>query len=328
MIVGLDIGGANLKAATVAGPAVSRRFALYRAPERLADELHALLAGFPAVTGLAVTMTGELCDCYATKREGVHSILDAVESLGLPTRVYLTDGRLVSIAEARRDPLLAAASNWLALATVAARLAGPGPGLLLDIGSTTTDVIPLLDGVPRPLGRTDRERLGARELVYSGVRRTPLCAVFGGSLAAEFFATMHDAYLILGQAAPDPEDTDTADGRPATVAAAHARLARMVLADTETMAEDDCYRLAQTAASHQRTLIADAIDVNVARLPSKPQTVVIAGSGAFLAREMALFPGTDLALARLLDLGEAWDPDRSTAACAYALALLAEEEPA
>ena len=55
MIVGLDIGGANLKAASVGGPALSRRFALYRTPERLGDELRSLLGEFPKVTRLAVT---------------------------------------------------------------------------------------------------------------------------------------------------------------------------------------------------------------------------------------------------------------------------------
>jgi len=67
-----------------------------------------------------------------------------------------------------------AAANWLALATYAGRLAPRGPAVLLDVGSTTTDVIPLQDGTPVPRGRTDPERLESKELVYTGVRRTPL----------------------------------------------------------------------------------------------------------------------------------------------------------
>ncbi len=327
MIVGLDIGGANLKAASTAGLAMSRRFALYRQPERLADELRSLLMEFPGVTQLAVTMTGELCDCYPTRRQGVLAILDAVEALGLPVRVFLTDGRLSSLAEARREPLLAAASNWLALATVAARLAEPGPGLLLDIGSTTTDIIPIRDGVPCPRGRTDPERLRSGELVYQGVRRTPVCAVLGATVAAELFATMQDVYLVLGRIAPDPTDHDTADGRPATVEAAHARLIRMVLADVETSTPEVRLRLAERAAREQWMWIGQAIDAVTDQLAAPPRTLIVAGSGRFLAvdfaTEMHRMRGTTT-----IDLADQWGMDRSIAACAYAVARLAEEGPA
>jgi probable H4MPT-linked C1 transfer pathway protein len=323
VIVGLDIGGANLKAATATGAAVSRRFALYRQPERLPEELSALLASFSAITALAVTMTGELCDCYPSRAAGVLAILRAVETVaaGRSVRVYQTDGRLAGLDEARTTPLLSAASNWLALATVAARLAGPGPALLLDIGSTTTDIIPLLDGQPCPQGRTDPERLRSAELVYQGVRRTPVCSLLGTGGAAEFFATMHDVYLLLGKITPDATDTDTADGRSATVEAAHARLARMLLGDAETISFAECHTLATWLATAQRTTLSVALELVARRLPAPPETVVLSGSGHFLAKEIA-----DTLGARQIDLGEAWGTERTVAACAVAVAQLAEEE--
>ena len=73
-------------------------------------------------------------------------------------------------------PSLAAAANWLALATAAARFVADGRGLLIDIGSTTTDLIPLDQGKVVVQGRTDTERLRTGELVYAGIRRTPICA--------------------------------------------------------------------------------------------------------------------------------------------------------
>src|SRR5262249_28582161 len=155
------------------------------------DALRELLRGLPNADLLAVTMTGELCDCFATKREGVHAILEAVEQVAgsRPVWVWLNDGRLVRPAVARAEPLRAAAANWLALATFAGRLAPVGPALLIDVGSTTTDIVPLCDGRPVPRGRTDPERLGCGELLYTGVRRTPLCALLGATAAAELFAT-------------------------------------------------------------------------------------------------------------------------------------------
>ena len=63
----------------------------------------------------------------------------------------------------------------------------PAMALLLDLGSTTCDIIPIAYAHPQPFGRTDTARLKSGELVYCGVRRTPLCAVFGLTKAATFF---------------------------------------------------------------------------------------------------------------------------------------------
>ena len=177
-VLGLDIGGANLKAAHANGAARSRPFELWKNPGGLADALRGLIAEMPSSDLLAVTMTGELCDCFESKRQGVNAILDALEAAaaGKPVRVWHTDGRFLHITEVRRNPLMAAAANWLALATFAGRYAPKGPALLIDVGSTTTDIVPLQDGRPTPQGRTDPERMRSGELVYTGVRRTPLCA--------------------------------------------------------------------------------------------------------------------------------------------------------
>src|SRR5438045_2140476 len=117
--LGLDVGGANLKAAHTDGTARSWPFALWKRPNDLAAELCGLLAGLPPFDRLAVTMTGELCDCFATKSEGVRHILDAVAAVAGPTPVdvWRTDGSFTDLAGARADPLPAAAANWLALAT-------------------------------------------------------------------------------------------------------------------------------------------------------------------------------------------------------------------
>src|SRR5688572_22706360 len=116
--LGLDIGGANLKAADGRGWTRSMPFPLWREPDLLAPALGRLIAEAPATDRLAVTMTGELCDCYRTKAEGVSHILSAVEDAAARRQisVYLVDGRLVSPGEARCLPQLAAASNWHVLA--------------------------------------------------------------------------------------------------------------------------------------------------------------------------------------------------------------------
>src|SRR6476661_760547 len=101
-VLGLDVGGANLKAATADGRAVSVPFALWKQAERLPAALGELVANFPDANEFAVTMTGELCDCYETKRQGVNAILDAVEAAaaGQRVRVWGTGGGFVDLAAA------------------------------------------------------------------------------------------------------------------------------------------------------------------------------------------------------------------------------------
>ena len=329
--LGLDLGGANLKAAHSGGGAISVPFPLWKQPADLPAVLRHLVHGSfspaPPPGVLAVTMTGELCDCFASKRQGVLAILDAVEAAaeGVPVQVWQTDGRFVDLAAARAAPLRAAAANWLALACFAGRYAPRGPALLLDVGSTTADIVPLLDGRPVPRGRTDPERLRCSELVYTGVRRTPLCALLGGDVAAELFATTLDAYLVLGWVAEDPQDRNTADGRPATRAAAHARLARMLCADLETSTEADRRRLAERVNHRQMDLLTTAVADVASRLPGPPRTVVLAGEGDFLGlravREQQKFPPCPI-----VPLGKDLGAEVSRAACAHALAVLAVEQ--
>src|SRR5579885_3449384 len=207
-VLGLDIGGANLKAADSDGNARSQPFALWKNPSALAAKLSELIGPFASSQLLAVTMTGELCDCYETKRHGVLAILDAVAEAapGIPTTIWCNKGVFLVPEAARERPLEVAAANWLGLASFAGRYAPSGGAILIDVGSTTTDIVPLVDGRPRPEGRTDFERLQARELVYTGTRRTPLRALLGGAGAAEWFATTLDAYLALGRLPEDSTD--------------------------------------------------------------------------------------------------------------------------
>jgi probable H4MPT-linked C1 transfer pathway protein len=325
-ILGLDVGGANLKAAHTGSAARLRPFALWKNPAGLPDALRALLRELPPFDLLAVTMTGELCDCFETKRQGVAAILDAVELVAgrTPVRVWRTDGRFADPATARRTPLQTAAANWYALAVYAGRHAPTGPALLLDIGSTTTDVIPLLNGRPVPKGLTDPERLRSNELVYTGVRRTPLCALIGTRGAAEFFATTLDVFLVLGRTAEDAADHDTADGRPATRAAAGARLARMLCADLETSTEDERRKLAEFALLRQVYLLTSAIESVVKKMSGPPQTVVVSGSGEFLA-PVVLAEQKAIPPCRVVSLARELGPDLSGAACAFAVAVLARE---
>ena len=247
--LGLDIGGANIKLADTDSYACSWPFAMWSRWEELPDFLERVLAAAPASDSLAVTMTGELADCFRSKSQGVRAILDAVQqaAAGKDVRVYRVDGNWATVESARQDPLPGAAANWHALARFASRAAGEQDFLLVDVGSTTTDLIPVVAGTPSSHGQDDVSRLLAGELVYTGVERTPVCALvesfpYRGEmcpLAAELFATTLDVYLLLGHLSESLGTDHTGDGKERTREAAALRLSRMICADPEQFTESD-----------------------------------------------------------------------------------------
>lgn len=333
-IVGIDIGGANLKAAHIDGQCLSEPFALWQHPEQLAHKLTELVSRLPESKRLAITMTGELADCYASKTDGVHEILDAVQKMadGRSIHVWNTAGEFVDVEVAREFPILVAAANWHALASWVGKLTPAGNALLVDIGTTTTDVIPLEDGFPVPLGRTDLERLQTGELEYTGSRRTILCSLahtvpVGRNrclVSSELFATTLDVYLWLGEIADNPTDHTTADGRPATKAAARDRLCRFICADRHEISDDDLTNVCLFLKDVQRKRIQGSIDRVRSRMVGDCDRVILSGSGAFLAEDI-FSNHPKFASTTLQSLSSIFSPSTAEAACAVAISRLAEE---
>ncbi|HVJ81362.1 MAG TPA: hydantoinase/oxoprolinase family protein [Planctomycetia bacterium] len=331
--IGLDVGGAGLKAADGKGWAASRRFPLWKSPQDLAGELRRLVGDRPA-SRIALVTTAELCDCFPVKTDGVRHVIAAVraEFPHPALHVWNTDGVFVDPDEAAADGWKTGASNFLALAEFAARFCGTAPGLLIDIGSTTADIIPITDGKATPAGRTDPDRLASGELHYEGVERTPLCALRSWATyrgrrtrtMAELFATTRDVYLTLGDLPEDPDDVLTADGKPATREFARDRLARTVGADRTRFSDEDARELAAQMASAQSFNLAAAIRQVISANVVELKTVVVAGQGEWLARRTAAaIP--ELANAAVVSLSEKLGPEASVAACAHAVATLLDE---
>jgi probable H4MPT-linked C1 transfer pathway protein len=332
-VLGWDIGGANLKASDGASRSIEESFPLWKQPERLGDVVANRARSFERADLWAVTMTGELADCFRTKAEGVRRILNSVTraAAGIPVAVWTTAGEFVPVDEALEWPMLAAAANWLALATWAGRMAPTGNALLIDIGSTTTDIIPLLDGFPDVVGRTDVERLLSGELIYTGWRRTPVAAMASGvtfrgepcPLAAELFATAHDVHVLLENVA-ESEDPDTVNGGPATIEGAWDRLSRMLCCDRDEMTLAEARAVAGELAESQLARLVRGVSRVRRRMKGPCGTVIVSGSGEFLSRR-AVERCEELHGAEVHSLGAMLGRDHATAACAFAVSRLANE---
>ena len=299
-VLGWDVGGANLKVARIGidgqADVLERPFPLWRESHRLPAALVEASNHLGRASTMAVTMTAELADCFATKREGVAFVLDAFRTAfpDVDPWVYGTDGRFRSRETARQRPDEVAAANWMASATLVARTFPDG--LFLDVGSTTTDVIPMIGGRVAAKGRSDPTRLSNGELVYTGVLRTPVCAIVrsvpldGRScrVAAEHFAVAADVHLWLGRIDERDYVCETPDGRNPSRSEAGARLARMVCGDLETLGPRDITAIAEHVTRAQVRQIVGGIRQVMRRLrPGRPPVAVLAGQGAFLARAAA-----------------------------------------
>lgn len=350
MVIGIDVGGANIKYWSSLNRALARRFPLWKFPERLSetivDDLRQLLSAETSTSAptsdppgtrrpvtrerspsggdplaLAVTMTGELADCFASRRAGVLSIRDQVVRAASMLKIgsvafYGTDGDFHSSDAVADQPGLIASANWHALAShVAAEF--PTATLLIDLGSTTTDLIPLDHGRVATAATTDHQRLREGSLVYVGCRRTPVCALvdsvrFRGDRCAvmnEVFATIDDACLWAGTVPPDADDFDTADQGPRTIAAAGRRLARMIGLDAEEMAAAELDHLAD-----------QVLEAAVAKIEPRLATLdrgglaVVAGHGNELLRDRLSIP--------MVYLSDRWGSDAARCAPSRAIAML------
>jgi probable H4MPT-linked C1 transfer pathway protein len=298
-VVGLDVGGANTKAVWRNGGerrAVSRPFEVWNDREALAAVLREVVAAVAPepVEAVALTTTAELSDAFRTKREGVGFVLDAAEEAldGPQLLAFTTAGEVVPFAEARARAPEVAAANWVASALAVAVLYPDA--LMIDVGSTTADIVPVSRGRVVSTGRTDLDRLLAGELVYTGALRTNLAAIAprvpvrGGwcPVASELFAISADVHLILGHLAPGAYTCATPDGRPATVEFARERVARLVCADAEQVAAEEIDGIAAFLHAEQVRQIEAAVRGVSGRLEGAPPVVPL-GVGAFLAREAA-----------------------------------------
>jgi (4-(4-[2-(gamma-L-glutamylamino)ethyl]phenoxymethyl)furan-2-yl)methanamine synthase len=289
---GYDVGGAHLKVALAEN---GRTVAVRQITCPLWKGLEALDAAFaeaePLTAGAdrhAVTMTGELCELFPDRGTGVAAILGRLEAI-LPPGIRIWMGRrgFGSLGEAYAGPMSVASTNFLASATLVGTTLQDA--LLIDMGSTTTDIIAIAGGKPAPHGVTDGERLETGALVYTGLTRTDVSVVaqratFRGRaqrLAAGGFANMADVRRILATLPADVDQHATLDGRGASVQESTARFARCFGRDAGDAAAEDWRACAREIVDRQIAEVCAAVQevLSASALPAGAP-IVAAGIGA------------------------------------------------
>lgn len=294
IVAGLDVGGAHLKAARIENGRLTEagQFAceLWNGLDRLDAALEQAARFTRGADAIAVTMTGELCEIFPSRRDGVNALTSHLERrLGARTLFYRGLRGFGAASAAREDWASVASANFLATVEIVAKRRPKA--LLIDIGSTTTDII----ACDRPNGLTDAERLATGELVYTGLTRTPVPsvttrAILAGQwqgLARDTFATMADVRRILEDVPDDIDTGPTADGRGTSLPESLARLARGFGRDAEMRHLEAWKVAARYIAEEQYRSILDGVLQVLSRPGTAVSSVVTAGIGADLAASIA-----------------------------------------
>ncbi len=301
-ITGLDIGGAHLKVARFQNDGTlieAKQFAcpLWLGIEQLDHALTLSLDYFQNQhDNFAITMTGELVDIFPDRHAGVIGILNCVEArlTDKQCSIYAGDKTFLSIIEAKQKWLDVASKNWQASAHLVSGYIEKG--LFIDLGSSTCDIIPIINGQPAYTGATDYERQSCHELLYTGTIRTPLIALaqsapFNGqsiNIAAELFATSADVWCLMDLLDPMTIQDSSADGEPWSPQCCMRRIARLVGADANEYPESSWVNLARWFALQQTHLINKSILHITSRYPQLHDAPIIsAGIGHFIIEQSA-----------------------------------------
>lgn len=303
-IVGWDIGGAHVKAAEINQngeviAVIQQPCPLWKGMDQLQMAVKTIRRELTnADSRHAITMTGELVDLFANRADGVKQIIDAMNALLPGKEILVFAGKTGFLKPGQIETPHyqdIASANWLASAAFAAKHVTSG--LFVDIGSTTTDILVMINGQVLAKGYTDYQRLVSQELVYTGIVRTPVMAVAQTAvdegkeigLMAEYFATLADVYRVTGELNEIHDQTATADGAEKSVIASARRLSRMIGCDFSADDLPRWQRFAENIRDRQLQQIQHGCEKVLSGQSLAGNSPLIgAGTGRFLVKQLAI----------------------------------------
>ncbi|MFX1279643.1 MAG: hydantoinase/oxoprolinase family protein [Promethearchaeota archaeon] len=273
-------------------------------PDMLKDIIKKLLEkndhNFEDVDYFAVAITAELSDAFQTKKEGILTILDALSKVIDKNKLRFISNKSIFLnyIDALSEPHTIAAANWVSTALFLGHFVPEC--ILIDAGSTTIDVIPIVDSVPVSIGKDDISRLINHELIYTGGLRATIPSIThhvpykskNVRISFEKFALISDVHRILNNISEEEYGNDTADNRSKSLEDCYARLSRVICMDFETISKKDLKLIAQFIYEKQIEIISKEIrsfmKILISRFTQfekKPQFIITGLSSEFLIRK-------------------------------------------
>ena len=315
-LLGFDIGGANTKAALVNfnNREIEAAFSyieyfpfwekkiedishmLNKVKDQLLSKNQFLIEN---IDFICITITAELSDAFQTKREGIITILNALCQIfnKEKMRFISNTGLFLGFEDSFNDPISIAGANWVSTALFLGNYIPKA--ILIDAGSTTIDIIPILGSKPITKGKTDVERIIHHELIYTGGLRATIPSIthfvpYKGYLiriSFEKFALISDVHRVLENITETEYINDTADNRSKSLEDCYARLARVICMDIESISKQDLREIAKYIYEKQLELIESELKIFMQRLiedlpefQSNPLFIITGLSAEFLIR--------------------------------------------
>lgn len=317
IILGLDVGGANTKAALVNfknSEIIDTISYLEYFPfwEKTLDDIlgmfERILKRFSKektitskdITYISITITAELSDAFQTKREGISTILSALEQIFEKDKMFFINNecKFLNFYQVKTNQLSIAAANWVSTALFLGNFLPEC--ILIDGGSTTIDVIPILNSIPVTKGKDDLTRIINHELIYTGGLRATIPSITHFvpykeklvRISFERFALISDIHRILNNITEKEYINDTADNRSKSLNDCYARLSRIICMDIETISKEDLDIIAKYIYEKQIHIISyeikEFIKELIHRFPqflNNPKFVITGLSADFLIRK-------------------------------------------
>jgi probable H4MPT-linked C1 transfer pathway protein len=347
-ILGLDIGGANTKAAfieikdekIIKATSVIEYFPFWEKTTKdiltmFNNLIERLTSDNPIsqeqINFIAISITAELSDAFYTKREGIFTILEALkEVFGTNRLKFITiDNQFVDFSLAKKDYLAISAANWVATALFVGNFIKNG--ILIDGGSTTIDIIPIVNTLPNTKGKDDTTRIINHELIYTGGLRATIPSITHFvpyqekkvRISFEKFALISDVHRILNNITEAEYINDTADHRSTSLEDCYARLARMICSDLDLVSKDELNKIAEYIYQKQLELISSEIELLMKELIQRfpdfdtdPQFIVTGLCSDFLVKKAL----NRLSYTKILDFRDITGIPNNVSSSAYAVA--------
>ncbi|MFX1379564.1 MAG: hydantoinase/oxoprolinase family protein [Promethearchaeota archaeon] len=348
IILGLDIGGANTKTALlnfkdnkiIESFSYIEYFPFWKKnvleiPEMLIHVSKNLVEknnySLNNIDHYAITITAELSDAFQTKREGIHTILNALTKVFRKDKLrFITNEcHFIDFNIAKSKYFSIAAANWASTALFLGKFVPEC--ILIDAGSTTIDIIPILNSIPVPQGKDDISRLMNHELIYTGGLRATIPSITHHvfyknkniRISFENFALISDVHRILNNITENEYINDTADNRSKSLEDSYARLSRIICMDIETISKEALDLIANFIYQKQLEIITREIrafmnylNLRLKEFNDNPKFVITGLSANFLIKK----PLQDLGFTNIINYEDITNIPDNISSSAYAVA--------
>ena len=281
--LGLDIGGAHIK---VVGLNATRQIVLvkymkcyfWNKSEDFLTFVKQINKYINKQTLIGITMTAELCDSFKTRKQGFDVVSRYCKELKNDFFFYSL-GKSPFIKKAEYKNVVS--MNWHAIGSYVSHEITNC--IIIDFGSTTTDLICIKNKKIKNIHFDDFSRLNNSELLYSGLVRTPIFSIINEvkiddktfKIIPEFFSNMGDIYRISYSQELCHDIDDTADLRSKSYINSLCRVSRNFGIDYDTSLENFIIQISKNIVGKQLSVINKSINILRKKYNLEPEHPVI-----------------------------------------------------